>query len=35
MTNIPNNKDFATVNSGREGLKGWLNPTRYGWERDY
>jgi len=33
MTNIPNNKDFATANSGREGLKGWLNPTRYGWER--
>ena len=33
MTNIPNNKDLATANSGREGLKGWLNPTRYGWER--
>jgi succinate dehydrogenase / fumarate reductase cytochrome b subunit len=21
------------VDNGREGLKGWLNPTRYGWER--
>ena len=34
MANVPNNKDLATTkNSGREGLKGWLNPTRYGWER--
>src|SRR5689334_19831096 len=33
MTNVPHNKDLATANSGREGLKGWLNPTRYGWER--
>jgi succinate dehydrogenase / fumarate reductase cytochrome b subunit len=33
MTNVPHNKDLATSNSGREGLKGWLNPTRYGWER--
>ncbi len=30
----PNNNDNSTnLNSGREGLKGWLNPTRYGWER--
>jgi succinate dehydrogenase / fumarate reductase cytochrome b subunit len=31
-----NNKDLATTSSstsGREGLRGWLNPTRYGWER--
>ncbi len=21
------------MNSGREGIGGWLNPTRYGWER--
>lgn len=21
------------IDNGREGLKGWLNPTRYGWER--
>jgi succinate dehydrogenase / fumarate reductase, cytochrome b subunit len=21
------------IDDGREGLKGWLNPTRYGWER--
>jgi succinate dehydrogenase / fumarate reductase cytochrome b subunit len=27
----PNNN--IRVNNGREGLKGWLNPTRYGWER--
>jgi succinate dehydrogenase / fumarate reductase cytochrome b subunit len=33
MTSVPNNKDLATAGSGREGLKGWLNPTRYGWER--
>ncbi|MGN6346626.1 MAG: succinate dehydrogenase [Candidatus Nitrosocosmicus sp.] len=34
MASVPNNKDLATTkNSGREGLKGWLNPTRYGWER--
>jgi succinate dehydrogenase / fumarate reductase cytochrome b subunit len=29
-----NNKDLATASaSGREGIRGWLNPTRYGWER--
>jgi succinate dehydrogenase / fumarate reductase cytochrome b subunit len=33
-----NNSEINTGNStqagnGREGLKGWLNPTRYGWER--
>jgi succinate dehydrogenase / fumarate reductase cytochrome b subunit len=33
MDNISDNKDITTTNSGREGLKGWLNPTRYGWER--
>lgn len=33
MSNISNNKDLATADSGREGLKGWLNPSRYGWER--
>ncbi|HKR73032.1 MAG TPA: succinate dehydrogenase [Candidatus Nitrosocosmicus sp.] len=27
----PNNN--TQINNGREGLKGWLNPTRYGWER--
>ncbi len=27
------NGDSINLNSGREGLKGWLNPTRYGWER--
>jgi succinate dehydrogenase / fumarate reductase cytochrome b subunit len=21
------------LKSGREGLMGWLNPTRYGWQR--
>lgn len=21
------------MDNGREGLRGWLNPTRYGWER--
>lgn len=21
------------IDNGREGLRGWLNPTRYGWER--
>lgn len=26
-----NNK--RKIDHGREGLKGWLNPTRYGWER--
>jgi succinate dehydrogenase / fumarate reductase cytochrome b subunit len=28
-----NTKNNTNLNSGREGLKGWLNPTRYGWER--
>ncbi|MDQ6723794.1 MAG: succinate dehydrogenase [Thermoproteota archaeon] len=28
-----NNKGFAAGNSGREGIREWLNPTRYGWER--
>jgi len=28
-----NTKNRPDVESGREGLKGWLNPTRYGWER--
>ena len=31
-----NSKDIATASSstsGREGIRGWLNPTRYGWER--
>jgi succinate dehydrogenase / fumarate reductase cytochrome b subunit len=23
----------STVRNNREGLKGWLNPARYGWER--
>ena len=27
----PNNN--TQLDNGREGLKGWLNPTRYGWER--
>ena len=27
----PNNN--TQIDNGREGLKGWLNPTRYGWER--
>ncbi|TVP40847.1 putative succinate dehydrogenase/fumarate reductase [Candidatus Nitrosocosmicus arcticus] len=25
--------DDIRLKSGREGLMGWLNPTRYGWER--
>ncbi len=33
-SNVSNNKDLATSStSGREGIRGWLNPTRYGWER--
>lgn len=28
-----NNGDKTYLDSGREGLKGWLNPSRYGWER--
>ncbi len=28
-----NTKNSPDIESGREGLKGWLNPTRYGWER--
>ncbi len=28
-----NTKNRPDIESGREGLKGWLNPTRYGWER--
>jgi succinate dehydrogenase / fumarate reductase cytochrome b subunit len=30
---ISNNKESNKMNSGREGIRGWLNPTRYGWER--
>ncbi len=26
-------KDIISSDQGREGIKGWLNPTRYGWER--
>lgn len=25
--------DENKMDNGREGLRGWLNPTRYGWER--
>lgn len=28
-----NPSNNVRVDNGREGLKGWLNPTRYGWER--
>lgn len=28
-----NSNNRKTVNSGREGLRAWLNPTGYGWER--
>jgi len=33
MGTVSNNKDNNNINSGREGIRGWLNPTRYGWER--
>lgn len=37
-TEDDNNSEINPSNNtrqdnGREGLKGWLNPTRYGWER--
>lgn len=33
-SNTNNSSDNGSfVKSGREGLKGWLNPSRYGWER--
>ena len=28
-----NPSNNTRLDNGREGLKGWLNPTRYGWER--
>ncbi|MDQ2685161.1 MAG: succinate dehydrogenase [Thermoproteota archaeon] len=28
-----NPNDNTSIDNGREGLKGWLNPARYGWER--
>jgi succinate dehydrogenase / fumarate reductase cytochrome b subunit len=28
-----NPSDNTSIDNGREGLKGWLNPARYGWER--
>jgi succinate dehydrogenase / fumarate reductase cytochrome b subunit len=28
-----NPSDNTQIDNGREGLKGWLNPGRYGWER--
>ncbi|HYG00145.1 MAG TPA: hypothetical protein VD815_08635 [Candidatus Saccharimonadales bacterium] len=28
-----NPSDNTPIDNGREGLKGWLNPARYGWER--
>lgn len=28
-----NPSDDTPIDNGREGLKGWLNPGRYGWER--
>ena len=28
-----NPSDNTQIDNGREGLKGWLNPARYGWER--
>jgi succinate dehydrogenase / fumarate reductase cytochrome b subunit len=33
MGTVSNNKENKNINSGREGIMGWLNPTRYGWER--
>jgi succinate dehydrogenase / fumarate reductase cytochrome b subunit len=33
MGTVSNNKENNNINSGREGVRGWLNPTRYGWER--
>ena len=33
MGTVSNNKEKENINSGREGIRGWLNPTRYGWER--
>jgi succinate dehydrogenase / fumarate reductase cytochrome b subunit len=33
MGTVSNNKENNNINSGREGIRGWLNPTRYGWER--
>jgi succinate dehydrogenase / fumarate reductase cytochrome b subunit len=30
---VSNSKENNNMNSGREGIWGWLNPTRYGWER--
>src|SRR5574339_1087510 len=31
--NSPSTGGDIKLKSGREGLKGWLNPSRYGWER--
>ena len=32
-SNVNKNSIEANLRTNREGLKGWLNPSRYGWER--
>lgn len=32
-SNYNQNNGKTKMDNGREGLRGWLNPTRYGWER--